>query len=105
MLFFSKVRSTRLPAVTHVDGSARVQTVYENQNRPLHRLLGAVEARTGIGVLCNTSLNFSGVGFINRMTELEAFCERRTSQRSSSTTTCTFAAEIPMPTGDHRGRC
>jgi hydroxymethyl cephem carbamoyltransferase len=77
MLYFRRVRSTRLQAVTHVDGSARAQTVSRASNRPLHDLLTAFAALTGAGVLCNTSLNFSGFGFINRMSDLIAFCERR----------------------------
>jgi len=39
----------------------------------LHELLLAFKARTGYGVLCNTSLNFKGRGFINSMTELSTY--------------------------------
>ncbi|MER6537912.1 carbamoyltransferase C-terminal domain-containing protein [Streptomyces sp900105755] len=77
MLYFRRVRDTRLKAVTHVDGSARVQTVSEKSNAALHRLLGAVAAQRGTGVLCNTSLNFNGHGFINRTSDLVAYCEAR----------------------------
>ncbi|MBV9025521.1 MAG: 3-hydroxymethylcephem carbamoyltransferase [Streptomycetaceae bacterium] len=77
MLYFRRVRDRRLAAVTHVDGSARVQTVSHRTNQPLHQLLGAVAARQGLGVLCNTSLNFNGHGFINRMSDLVAYCEAR----------------------------
>ncbi|WP_331741123.1 3-hydroxymethylcephem carbamoyltransferase (plasmid) [Streptomyces sp. NBC_01527] len=77
MLYFRRVRDTRLKAVTHVDGSARVQTVSEQSNAALHRLLGAVAAQKGTGVLCNTSLNFNGHGFINRTSDLVAYCEAR----------------------------
>ncbi|MFF5860736.1 carbamoyltransferase C-terminal domain-containing protein [Streptomyces sp. NPDC012751] len=77
MLYFRRVRDTRLKAVTHVDGSARVQTVSEQTNAELHRLLGAVASRSGTGVLCNTSLNFNGHGFINRTSDLVAYCEAR----------------------------
>ncbi|GAA4785797.1 carbamoyltransferase C-terminal domain-containing protein [Streptomyces ziwulingensis] len=77
MLYFRKVRDARLRAVTHVDGSARVQTVSARSNAELHRLLGAFSAHTGLGVLCNTSLNFNGHGFINRMSDLVAYCEAR----------------------------
>jgi hydroxymethyl cephem carbamoyltransferase len=76
MLFFRKVRDARLRAVTHVDGSARVQTVSRASNRPQHELLSAFARRTGVGVLCNTSLNFSGHGFINRTSHLIEYCER-----------------------------
>jgi carbamoyltransferase len=49
-----------VPAVTHVDGSARVQTVHEETNPLFHRLLLAFEALTGCGVLVNTSFNVRG---------------------------------------------
>lgn len=77
MLYFRRVRDRRLAAVTHVDGSARVQTVSAETNRPLHDLLTAFAHRTGVGVLCNTSLNFNGRGFINRMSHLVSYCEQR----------------------------
>ena len=49
-----------LAAVTHVDGSARVQTVSQLQNPLLHRLLGLFESRTDCDVLVNTSFNVRG---------------------------------------------
>ncbi|MEM1115038.1 MAG: carbamoyltransferase [Bacteroidota bacterium] len=49
-----------LPAVTHVDGSARVQTVTEARNGIYYRLLKAFEAKTGCPVLVNTSFNVRG---------------------------------------------
>jgi len=50
----------RLPATTHVDGSARVQTVDAETNPLFHRLLRAFEALTGTPVLINTSFNVRG---------------------------------------------
>lgn len=50
----------RLPAVTHVDGSARLQTVNLDTNPLFHRLLTAFGARTGMPVLLNTSFNVQG---------------------------------------------
>ena len=49
-----------VPAVTHVDGSARVQTVTEARNGLYYHLLKAFEARTGCPVLVNTSFNVRG---------------------------------------------
>jgi hydroxymethyl cephem carbamoyltransferase len=70
MLFFRNVLDPgALPAVTHVDGTARVQSVGPTPVR-LRSLLEATRDLTGSGVLCNTSLNFNGRGFINRTTEL-----------------------------------
>jgi hydroxymethyl cephem carbamoyltransferase len=77
MLYFNRVRSKNLGAVTHVDGSARVQTVSARTNEPLYRLLTAFADRRGHGVLCNTSLNFKGFGFINRMSDLVRYCHQR----------------------------
>jgi carbamoyltransferase len=47
----------RLPAVTHVDGSARLQRVVQEHNPGFYALLEAFRALTGVGVLLNTSLN------------------------------------------------
>jgi carbamoyltransferase len=53
------VRS-EIPAVTHVDHSARLQTVDHERNPRLHRLLQAFERLTGCPVLVNTSFNVRG---------------------------------------------
>lgn len=50
----------RIPAVVHVDGTARVQTVREATNPALYRLLKEFEALTGVPVLINTSFNVKG---------------------------------------------
>jgi carbamoyltransferase len=52
-------RST-LPAITHVDYSARIQTVRHGANPLLHDLLSRFDAATGCGVLVNTSFNVRG---------------------------------------------
>lgn len=49
-----------IPAVTHVDYSARVQTVHEETNPRFHALLSAFKERTGCPVLVNTSFNVRG---------------------------------------------
>ena len=53
------VRS-QIPAVTHVDYSARIQTVHEQTNPRYHGLLKLFKARTGCPVLVNTSFNVRG---------------------------------------------
>ena len=59
MLFTTRVRQpSGLPAVTHVDGSARIQTVDRAQAPLFHDLLTAFEGLTGCPVLLNTSFNF-----------------------------------------------
>jgi carbamoyltransferase len=60
MLFAVKVREEkrgRLAAITHVDGTARVQTLARGANPLLHSLLEAMEPRIGVPALLNTSFN------------------------------------------------
>jgi carbamoyltransferase len=52
-------RST-IPAVTHIDFSARVQTVHAQTNPIFHELITAFQGLTGCGVLINTSFNVRG---------------------------------------------
>ncbi len=73
MLYTHRVRTDALAAVTHVNGTARIQTVSVATNRKLYELLSAFKARTGYGVLCNTSLNFNGRGFINKIDDLSTY--------------------------------
>ncbi|UQN71127.1 carbamoyltransferase [Burkholderia multivorans] len=63
MLFVYDVRperAERIPAVRHIDGTARVQTVGPQQNPLLHALLTEFDALTGVPVLVNTSFNTRG---------------------------------------------
>ncbi|MCJ8503807.1 carbamoyltransferase [Kocuria flava] len=50
----------RIPTVTHVDGTARIQTVTDEDNPGIAALLRAVDERTGVPVVVNTSLNTAG---------------------------------------------
>ena len=50
----------KIPAIVHVDGTARVQTVRQETNDRLYRLLKAFDAITGVPVLINTSFNVKG---------------------------------------------
>jgi len=59
----------RLAAVTHVDGSARVQALDRDMAPRLHALLGAYERRSGMPVLLNTSFNVAGEPIVNRVLE------------------------------------
>jgi carbamoyltransferase len=51
---------SQLPAITHVDYSARVQTVHPETNPRYHQLISEFENLTGCGVLVNTSFNVRG---------------------------------------------
>ena len=54
------VPRSEIPAVTHVDYTARVQTVHANTNPRFHQLIARFEARTGCPVVINTSFNVRG---------------------------------------------
>ena len=55
-----KVIRSKVPAITHVDYSARVQTVDPGRHRRLYKLMKAFEAKTGCPVMINTSFNVRG---------------------------------------------
>ena len=55
-----KVARSAIPAVTHVDYSARIQTVHKDTNPRFHRLLSEFDQATGCPVLVNTSFNVRG---------------------------------------------
>ncbi|MET9078300.1 carbamoyltransferase N-terminal domain-containing protein [Streptomyces sp. NPDC004232] len=66
MLFEHEVRPAwldRIPAVVHLDGTARLQTVSVDDDPLLAEVLTAYHRLTGVPVLCNTSANLNGHGF------------------------------------------
>jgi carbamoyltransferase len=72
-----KSRRSVIPAVTHVDMSARIQTVSKETNPRFWELLRAFEAKTGCPVLINTSFNVRGEPMVN--SPIDALrCFRRT---------------------------
>ena len=74
MILTAQVRTEKrgvIPAVTHVDGSARPQTVEKEINPLYWRLLDEFEKRTGVPVILNTSFNLKGEPIVN--TPQEAF--------------------------------
>jgi carbamoyltransferase len=63
MLFVYDVpadKADRIPAVRHVDGTARIQTINREQHALYYDLLKAFQKRTGVPVLVNTSFNTRG---------------------------------------------
>jgi carbamoyltransferase len=63
MLFTHRLRpgwAQRIPAVVHVDGTARIQTVHRESEPLVAEMLEAFERRTGVPVVVNTSLNTAG---------------------------------------------
>jgi len=59
---FDKLKTIRseIPAITHVDFSARIQTVNKNTNPRYHKLISSFEEKTGCPVIINTSFNVRG---------------------------------------------
>ena len=63
MSFSPKVKPEwreKLPSITHVDGTARVQTITKEQNKLLYDIITLIKEKTGVGVLLNTSFNVNG---------------------------------------------
>jgi carbamoyltransferase len=77
MLFIFDIRPERanlIPAVRHVDGTARVQTVNRRQHPLYYDLLAAFRRRTGVPILVNTSFNTRGEPMVNSPRDaLESF--------------------------------
>jgi carbamoyltransferase len=75
MLLVQPVRADRraqIPAVTHVDGTARLQSVTAAENPLYHRLITRFAAHTGIPVILNTSFNLRGEPIVHRPAEAVA---------------------------------
>ena len=86
------VPKSDIPAVTHVDYSARVQTVSPTTNPRYYQLLKAFEAQTGCGVLINTSFNVRGEPIV--CTPEEAYrCFMRTEMDVLVLENCIFLKE------------
>lgn len=66
MLYEHKVRQNwknKVPAICHLDGTARLQTVSEVENPTIFELLSHYKKLSGVPLLCNTSANHNGCGF------------------------------------------
>ena len=59
------IRRSDIPAITHVDYSARIQTVHKETNQKYHSLISKFKAKTGCPVLVNTSFNVRGEPIVN----------------------------------------
>jgi len=90
-----------IPAITHVDYSARIQTVHEETNPRYHRLLRAFEKKTGYGVIVNTSFNVRGEPIV--CTPLDAYrCFMRTEMDVLVLENCVLMKEA-QPSFQDRG--
>lgn len=80
MLHTFRVKDNRrddVPAICHLDQTARVQTLRRDHNPLLHDLLSAFSERTGVPILCNTSLNDRGEPIINTTREAIDFAIKK----------------------------
>ena len=59
------IRRSDIPAITHVDYSARIQTVHKETNQKYHSLISKFKAKTGCPILVNTSFNVRGEPIVN----------------------------------------
>lgn len=74
MLYVTDVKEDKkhlLPAITHVDGTGRIQTVYKETNQRYYDLISRFGQATGVPVVLNTSFNLKGEPIVN--TPAEAF--------------------------------
>ncbi len=63
------IKRSEIPAVTHVDYSARIQTVTKNYNKRFYDLLSKFKEKTGCPILVNTSFNVRGEPIVNTPTD------------------------------------
>jgi len=74
MLFTAKVKQPeKIPAVLHVDGTARMQTINRETNPRYYDLVNEFYKITGVPILLNTSMNESGVPMVEREGDIESF--------------------------------
>jgi carbamoyltransferase len=79
MLLVAPVRDDKresIPAVTHVDGTGRLQVVDREHNTRYHALVERFEQATGVPVLLNTSFNLRGEPIVNTPREAYATFQR-----------------------------
>ena len=63
------IKRSEIPAVTHVDYSARIQTVNQNTNKRYYDLISKFKEKTGCPVIVNTSFNVRGEPIVNTPTD------------------------------------
>lgn len=76
--FYIRSEKTELiPAVVHIDKSARIQTLEKKDNHLLYKAIHSFYQKTGIPMLCNTSLNDKGEPIVNKIEEAYNFALRK----------------------------
>jgi len=56
---------SKLASITHIDNTARIQTVTREENSFLYELLSIIDSKNGVGILLNTSFNVAGKPILN----------------------------------------
>ncbi|WP_330343199.1 carbamoyltransferase C-terminal domain-containing protein [Streptomyces sp. NBC_00557] len=67
----------KVPAILHLDGTARHQTLTEQDDPLLYRAIDAFRAATGVPIVCNTSLNDKGEPIVDTAAQALTFCVRK----------------------------
>ena len=76
-LYIKADKAKLVPAICHLDNSARVQSLKVQDNPMLYHLIDAYKEKTGIPIICNTSLNDIGEPIINTIEECMNFALRK----------------------------
>ncbi len=104
MLFDHKVKKewlSKIPAVIHLDKTARLQTVSEKENATFYQLLLEYYKLTGIPLLCNTSANYKGKGFFPDVYTASTW--GKVNYVYSEKQLFTKIDKIPFPNKDYQG--
>ena len=75
--YVKKEKQEQVPAILHLDNSARIQTINSMQNLKLYKIIMAFYKKTDIPIICNTSLNDRGEPIIDNIDQLFNFALRK----------------------------
>lgn len=75
--YVKKELKEKIPAILHLDDSARVQLVDEYRDNVMYKLLNKMKEKTGVPILCNTSLNDKGEPIINTIEQALYFAIKK----------------------------
>lgn len=74
---FKQNKAEEVPAITHLDNTARIQSITENENILLFNTIKEFYVQTGVPLVCNTSLNDKGEPIINTLSQAINFALRK----------------------------
>jgi carbamoyltransferase len=94
----------QIPAVVHLDGTARHQTLTASADPLLYRAIEAFYVETGIPILCNTSLNDKGEPIVNTAAEALTFCVSKGIPLIYLAGRRIALRDEPVPTADRAGQ-